>query len=613
MRIRKLSEQEINRIAAGEIIERPINIVKELVENAIDAKASTISITILRGGRNLILVRDNGSGIDKESMPLVVERHATSKLPEGDGVIRYLGFRGEALSSIAAVSRLSIRSKIKENDYGYNTSVYGGVFQDISPIAMLDGTEVEVRDLFYNIPMKVRFLKSERTETSLITDLLKRMAVAHYKLGIVFYNDDREIFHYKTRSQTQERLIDVFGESVIENCVMAEEEIKGVQFIGYIGAPTNNYGNSNNIHLIVNGRIVDSDILKKVVRFLYYDLIPQGRFPLVIMYINIDEQDIDVNVHPKKEEIRFKNEKMIREGLSDVIRKGLGIASKKSAVNIEMSNVITDNINTNYMLQHSKKADIDRYNMPARSSLPDIPEHNHKECVLPVSQFNKDNTEYHDCTNKEINNNTFLSDNVDNTTKTSNIFSSWRFKCQIHRKYIIVENDEGIIMIDQHAAHERILYEKIKRDLQREEVMQQLVLISEIIECSVEDVVLCKEYIEDIKAFGILIEIIGDRTIVIRSVPQILVNHGDIKQIFETIINDLKNCAMIITLREKIHKMLGDMGCKRAVKAGDVLTNEEIEYLISSIKEETSTAQCNHGRPTYIRIKLKEIDRLFER
>ncbi len=629
MSIRVLTTNTINKIAAGEVVDRPLSVVKELVENSIDAGATEIEVEISRGGRNFISVTDNGKGIKKDEIELALERHATSKLKEEDiSNIRYLGFRGEALPSIAAISKLKIISKDFECNEAWEIEVIGGEKSHLKPISRNVGTTIQVRDLFFSTPTRLKFLKSEASETSASIELLNKLALSRENISFKLISNDKVIVDTKAQDvsilDSSQRLEDIIGKKFIDNAIKFFIEDDGIKVYGYASIPTYNAATSLNQHFFINKRFVKDKVLSIAVKAAYRNLIPHNRFPQIALYLDIDPKFVDVNVHPTKAEVRFRDSQKIKGIIINAIRTAISKAelmNNKELANDavrffkpegafykkhrEDNNKVADKLFANNekstKQQHGLRDLINSHEAVVRE---DIGLH---------SSESKDNSkEIFDKKNEEK----YLSDFIENEIEQKNIsdqeYPLGFAKCQIDKTYIVAEKSGSLILVDQHAAHERLTLEKIKIQLKKGKVESQILLIPEIVELGK---VLTEEIIQkkdNLKAFGLIIERNGISQILIRQVPSIFQNL-DINSFVKSIAENIYLFDDIELIHEKIEEIWGNIACHSSIRAGRVLNLEEMNALLRQIEQTSFSEQCNHGRPTFIKLEMKDIRKIFER
>lgn len=613
MAIRILPDTLVNQIAAGEVIERPASVVKELVENAIDAGASSIEITLVDGGKSLIAVADNGKGMAREDLELAVERHATSKLPDDDLFhIGYLGFRGEALPSIASVARLSVTSRSRQAENGWRMEVNGGVKQSPVPAASAAGTRVEVRDLFYAAPARLKFLKTAAGEVTQCVDIVNRIALANPQISFYLIDGQKkkislnacqgELFDARLK-----RLSDVMGREFGENSLLINAERDHLRISGYVSLPTYNKANSLSQYLFVNNRPVRDKLLLGAVKGTYQGVLEIGRYPLCALFFDVDPDYVDVNVHPTKAEVRFFDGAAVRGLLVSAIRNALTAGSRQTAAPANLASFLQDSLEnaslTAPLLMSDDKEEaafLNDCHQPApsafRRTLPPLPSRP-RTAALPelerkfsVRAEEDDNSRYADA------------DGV-----------LGQAKAQFHNTYIISQTEDSIVLIDQHAAHERIVMEKMKKALNEgRKPATQMLLIPEIVELDACDKQRLLENAENLDQLGLSVEEFGPSAVIVREIPA-LIKDCDTQKLVHDLAEQIAEWGSDFALTEKLNHIVATMACHGSVRAGRSLNLAEMNHLLREMEQTPNSGQCNHGRPTYIELKLKDIDKLFHR
>lgn len=613
MAIRILPDTLVNQIAAGEVIERPASVVKELVENAIDAGASSIEITLVDGGKSLIAVADNGKGMAREDLELAVERHATSKLPDDDLFhIGYLGFRGEALPSIASVARLSVTSRSRQAENGWRMEVNGGVKQFPVPAASAAGTRVEVRDLFYAAPARLKFLKTAAGEVTQCVDIVNRIALANPQISFYLIDGQKkkislnacqgELFDARLK-----RLSDVMGREFGENSLLINAERDHLRISGYVSLPTYNKANSLSQYLFVNNRPVRDKLLLGAVKGAYQGVLEIGRYPLCALFFDVDPDYVDVNVHPTKAEVRFFDGAAVRGLLVSAIRNALTAGSRQTAAPANLESFLQDSLEnaslTAPLLMSDDKEEATVLNdshQPApsafRRTLPPLPSRP-RTAALPelerkfsIRAEEDDNSRY---------------------TDTDGVLG--QAKAQFHNTYIISQTEDSIVLIDQHAAHERIVMEKMKKALNEgRKPATQMLLIPEIVELDASDKQRLLENAESFERLGLSVEEFGPSAVIVREIPA-LIKDCDTQKLVHDLAEQIAEWGSDFALTEKLNHIVATVACHGSVRAGRSLNLAEMNHLLREMEQTPNSGQCNHGRPTYIELKLKDIDKLFHR
>lgn len=609
MIIKRLSDKTINRIAAGEVVERPLAVVKELTENAIDAGATSITISINDGGRNLIEVSDNGCGMSKADLELAIERHATSKLQEEDiNNIEFFGFRGEALPSIAAVSKMRIISRQKGADEAYELSIHGGDKLQIQPTSRNVGTTVEVRDLFAFTPARLRFLKSERAETSAIADLIERLAFQHCTVEFILYQNGKKACHFPATSKDnwQVRAKDVFGNTFADNMHPIEFSYEGITMVGLVGYPTFNHKTSSRMYHYVNGRLVKDKLLLYATRAAYQNLIPGDRYPAFALNIQVDPRSVDVNVHPTKAEIRFQDEGRIRSAIINGIRKTLASAPLRTST--PMSSSIMQGMQKAASIHATSPERISSWQIQAPTNQP---AHNKSTFIQPqLPRAPQDDRELHERPQ------TFTHQTISNPIITETIAPSTllgRARCQIANTYIIAETEDGFVIVDQHAAHERLVLERMKQKLGNGQVIEaQSLLVPTVVDLNQGQAEAIHAHANELKNWGFHLDRNGTSQVVVRSIPAIM-GQFDVVQTVKDLADILHEHEDLEELKSNFIALMGNIACHASVRSGRKLSLEEMDALLADMEKTPLSGQCNHGRPTFTKISLKDLNKLFER
>jgi len=561
MTIRLLPPVLVNRIAAGEVIERPAAAVKELVENAIDAGASRIDITLKDGGQALIAVVDNGTGMTPDELGLAVERHCTSKLPDDDLLrIAALGFRGEALPSIGAVSRMRIVSRPPSSDSAWEIIVEAGQKSAPAPVGHAPGTRVEVRDLFFATPARLKFLKTPRTERELAVDAVRRLAMAYPATSFTVIGDDERVLLRLAASAEpgmaiarRVRLAQLLGRDFADNSVEIDAARGGFRLSGLIGLPTLNRVLPRDQYLVVNGRPVRDKLLVGAVRGAYQDVLARDRHPIVALFLDGPPAEIDVNVHPAKAEVRFRDAALIRGLIVGALRNALAAAGHRAfpqppaAPSLALAETAND------------------FLRPAPTMAPP-----------PIE------------------------------TRLG------AARAQLHGTYILAETATGIVLVDQHAAHERLVYERMKEALAARGVARQALLLPEVVELDEAGAARLAARAEELAEFGLLLEPFGPGAVVVREVPALL-PELDVRSLVRDLADELAEWGDALSLRERIETVCGTLACHTSVRAGRRLSPAEMDALLRQMEATPNSGQCNHGRPTYVALDLTDIERLFGR
>ncbi|CAQ54386.1 DNA mismatch repair endonuclease MutL [Wolbachia endosymbiont of Culex quinquefasciatus] len=601
MAIILLDTKTINRIAAGEVIERPASVVKELVENAIDAGSSEIEIKIESGGRNLITVTDNGNGIEKEDLELAFMRHATSKLSDGELIeIRHLGFRGEALPSIAAVSRMKLSSKASGAKEAWSIRYEGGEkVREITPCSLLQGTYIEVRDLFFATPNRLKFLKTERAETQSIVDIVNNLAMINYSIGFTLTSGNKKLLKYVKQTSLFNRLCEIEKEFQ-SNSLEVKEEEEGIKLKGHICKPNVNRGNSTQIYTFVNGRPMKDNLLVGAIRYAYHDFIPNNRYPFAVLHLEVPYDQVDVNVHPNKSEVRFQNKRLIYEIVRRGIIKTLSTRFAAGDQGIEEELIFNDSKSQEQIDSQEKKDQKEFYEK--RPSL--LENRLMKEFNAPDErrQSLPETFKYGESPPQK---GTMVLERKQIDLIADHPLGYAR--CQVYNTYIIAEAKGKLIIVDQHAAHERLIYECLTS------IKRQKFLLPETVEiknqAGMEMVGMYKDRLFEM-GFGIEIE--SEDKVRVKEIPAIL-GTINVKEMVMNIVDRLMEIGDTLPIEEKVNKILATIACHGSIRAGRAMKLEEMNELMRQMEETPYAGQCNHGRPTYIEMKLSDIEKLFER
>lgn len=603
MTIRILPPNLVNQIAAGEVIERPASVVKELVENAVDAGATNIEVTLVGGGKNLITVTDNGKGMSKEELLLASERHATSKLPDDNLFnICFFGFRGEALPSIASVSRMSIISRQSGSENAWKLSIDNGVKSGPVPAANNMGTRIEVRDLFYTTPVRLKFLKTETAETAQCVDTLNRIALANPFIAFYLYADDKKKVSLPKCSGSIEearlqRLSDVMGRDFRDNSLFIHAERESVKISGYISLPTLNKANSLSQYLFVNNRPVRDKLLLGAIKGAYQDVLASNRYPLCALFFDVDPSCVDVNVHPTKAEVRFYDNALVRGLLVSSIRQALINGDKRTAHTLDLNEIIDDKIPT-WNEGHMELKE-HQYSYPAFQS------HSSKR---GKGQINIPEL-YNIYSVKVEGQGTPFAE----LPPQDNQGPLGMAKAQFHNTYIISQTEDSIVIIDQHAAHERVVMEKLKEHLLAgNRPASQILLVPEVVNMSNSEKIAILENKDDLSKLGLEIEEFGTTAVLVREIPALLQN-CEVETLVHDLAEEMAEWGKGFSLDKKMHSVCATIACHGSVRAGRALNTDEMNKLLRDMEKTQHSGQCNHGRPTYVKLSLKEIEKLFER
>ncbi|MBP9950878.1 MAG: DNA mismatch repair endonuclease MutL [Cypionkella sp.] len=593
-KIRHLDESAINRIAAGEVVERPASAVKELVENALDAGARRIAVDYAAGGKVLIRVTDDGCGMTGDDLPLAVSRHATSKIDGTDLLnIRSFGFRGEALASLGAVGRLNLTSRALGHD-GVSLTVAGGRMGEARPAAAVQGTVIELRDLFYATPARLKFMRSDRAEAQAIADVIRRLAMAEPLVGFSLTERNegeapRVIFRLDPQNgdffdALHGRLAQVLGRDFIENALRIDVERDGMRLAGYAALPTYSRGSSVQQFIFVNGRPVLDRTLLGALRVAYFDFLSRDRYPAAVLNLICDPERVDVNVHPAKSEVRFREPDAARSLIITGLRTALSGAGHRASSTVADATLAA-------MRPEARVYQMER---PSQSSLSrayafQAPENN----ALGFAEAPQVR--------------------VQEAARADTIeYPLGAARAQVHENYIIAQTATGMVIVDQHAAHERLVYERLKRQMAETGVKAQALLIPEIVDLSPTDAGRLLDIAADLATLGLSIEPFGGSAIAVRETPAILGNISA-AALLRDVLDELADLGQSQSLQAKMEAILSRMACHGSIRSGRQMRTEEMNALLREMETTPHSGQCNHGRPTYVELKLHDIERLFGR
>jgi len=598
--IRQLDDAAVNRIAAGEVVERPASAVKELVENAIDAGARRVTVEIADGGKTLIRVTDDGCGMTPEDLPLALSRHATSKIDGSDLLdIQSFGFRGEALPSLAAVGRLTITSRAAGAE-ACEITVSGGDAGKVRPSALNGGTVVTLRDLFFATPARLKFLRSDRAETQAVGEVIRRLAMAEPAVGFTLRDvsgggDGRVTFRADPVTgdlfdALRGRLGQVMGREFTENALAIDAEREGLRLTGFAALPTYSRGSAVAQHLFVNGRPVRDKLLIGALRGAYADFLSRDRHPAVALFVDCDPHRVDVNVHPAKSEVRFRDPGLVRGLIVSALRHALAEAGHRASSTVA-------NMTLGAMRPEPtgpRVYQMDRPSLGARQAAH----------AAQAPGFAEMETAYSGRTVTPV------EESPQGLEETAQPLGAARG--QVHENYIIAQTADGMVIVDQHAAHERLVYEKLKRQMAGTGVAAQALLIPEIVELSADDAARLLDISDDLYRMGLGIEPFGGSAIAVRETPAIL-GEVNAEALLRDVLDELADTGSSALVQEKIEAILSRVACHGSIRSGRVMRAEEMNALLREMEATPHSGQCNHGRPTYVELKLADIERLFGR
>ena len=663
MTIKLLPEYLINQIAAGEVVERPLSIVKELLENSIDAKAKHISVICRGSGKSFLQVIDDGIGMTKEDIALCIKRHATSKLPDNSlNNINTMGFRGEALAAISNVARVTIASKTANDEHGWILSINGGEQGEIEPINITGGTIITIKDLFYCVPARLKFLKTNAVEIKQIMDVVNRLAVAHPSIHFSLENNNKVIYDYSVESfslaeirkdlaQGEEsetdrlllgRLKQVLGDTFVNNCAKVAHGCEDFKVTGYISLPTFNRPTSAWQFFYIKNRYVKDRFLNYAIKAAYHDYIPHDRSALVVLFLDCNHMSFDINIQPDKTKVRFVDEKFVKSNIIRALKDVLVKVGNKVSDNLNhqlMNKVIAQNKNVFAQSEITNEIESAKVDTSVDAQMKDSvfeksfavntsganfsdlslakkPEQTKAILFNDKTVAIKENANVVNMVDMFNSTNQAESNNRKNSTADSQTMfvehSLGQALVQVHKTYVISETNEGIVIVDQHAVHERLVYEKLKNDYANGKILTQRLAIPVSVKLSQTEVLLLQECNEDLKNMGLWLEDIKGDGCIVRGLPSYLVDCNA-----EELVHDI--CAQIqefggtMVLEEKSNELLGNFACHHSIRAGKVMNYAEMDALLRQIEESEVAGQCNHGRPTYVTISKKDLDKMFHR
>src|ERR1700730_2467511 len=595
--LRRLPYNLVNRIAAGAVVERPASAVKELVENAIDAGARRIAVTLKEGGRTFLSVVDDGVGMSPEELALAVERHCTSKLPRDDlGDIRTLGFRGEALPSIASVSRFAITSRPAGAETAWSLEIDGGAKGEPKPAAHPVGTRVEVRDLFFATPARLKFLKEPRTESGHVADAMRRLAMAHPAIAFRLESEERTLIDLAAANASLlhdadalrlERLAAIKGREFADNTVAIDANREGFRLTGFAGLPTLNRPTGQHQYLFVNGRPVRDKLLAGAVRGAYQDFLARDRHPMVALFLEAPTGMVDVNVHPAKTEVRFRDAGIVRGLIVGALRTALAAAGHRASTTVSDAALGAFRPHTGY------SSPLPMGGGGGVSSIPRGLAEAAAQFMAPLGA---------------------PSARVEAEVANGNgaHYPLGVARAQLHETYIVAQTDQGVVIVDQHAAHERLLHERLKDQLQADGVKRQALLLPEVVDVGEDGARRLAGRAAELAEMGLVLEPFGLGAVVVRETPAVL-GGGGVQGLVRDLADELAELGDHLSLKEKVEEVCGTLACHTSVRAGRRLSVEEMNALLRQMEATPHAGQCNHGRPTYVELKLADIERLFGR
>jgi DNA mismatch repair protein MutL len=607
MPVQQLPETLINQIAAGEVIERPASAAKELIENAIDAGATRIEIATAGGGKSLMRITDNGSGMSAADLDLAVRRHCTSKISDTLDDIRTLGFRGEALPSIGSVAKLTITSRRHGDSEGSQVSVTGGKTTGVRPAPANAGTVVEVRDIFFATPARLKFLKTERAEAGAITEIVKRMAIAFPKIRFVLSGSDRTTLEFPaTGDDHLARMAQVLGAEFRDNAIEIDAAREDVELAGFVGLPTFHRGNSAHQYAFVNGRPVQDKLILSAIRGAYAESVPAGRYPVAVLSITLDPALVDVNVHPAKADVRFRDPGLVRGLIVGAIRQALHREGDRAATTggAGLMQAFRPGFNPGgATYQAARTTPWTAASSPSRplepfatSGFAERGQAVFDTLTMPAARADMPNTHPVQATQ-------------DTETQRHRLGAA---RAQVHENYIVAQTEDGLVIVDQHAAHERLVFEAMRKALDGRRLPSQVLLIPEIIDLPEEDCDRLITHAAELDRLGLALERFGPGAVAVRETPAML-GEVDAASLVRDLADEVAEWNTAGGLRGKLEYVAATMACHGSVRSGRRLKPEEMNALLREMEATPGSGTCNHGRPTYIELKLSDIERLFGR
>jgi len=600
-RIKQMPNQLINQIAAGEVVERPASVVKELLENSLDASSTKIEIDIEQGGTKLIRIRDNGRGIHKEDLALALSRHATSKIRNLDDLehVKSLGFRGEALPSIASISRMSISSR-QEDAEGFKVQGQDEQSAEVTPTAHSFGTTIEVRDLFYNVPARRKFLRTEKTEFNHLEDVVKRIALSHFNVDVTLNHNQRAIKHWRAandQKSMEQRIAEVCGKAFIEQSQYMCFEAANLKLHGWIALPSFSRSTADMQYFFVNGRIIRDKLVTHAVRQAYQDVLYHGRHPAYVLFLELDPSMVDVNAHPTKHEVRFREGRLVHDFLFRGIHKALADVrpeTHEASENSLVGSVLNNPVSASVQPLQTSMSGISNYGGPTRQS----------GMALEVNEQIK--------AYANLSRGLPANDSQQHSEQSQEIPPLGFAVAQLHGIYILSQTANGLVVVDMHAAHERITYERMKQDMQQGNLASQPLLVPIGMSLSEKEACLAEDHTDIFTELGFELDRSGPESIQIRQIPVILAR-ADAETLVRDVLSDLLSYGNSERIRNAINTVLGTMACHGSVRANRSLTLPEMNALLRDMETTERSGQCNHGRPTWTEFSLDAIDKWFMR
>lgn len=629
MTIRQLPNHLINQIAAGEVVERPASIVKELLENALDSGASQIDLEIEQGGLKRVRIRDNGCGIAKDELALALSRHATSKITSLKDLeqVRSLGFRGEALPSIASISRLILSSTTSEQSQGWQ--LYGDgqeQFGEPSPCAQTTGTTVDVADIFFNVPARRKFLKTEKTEFRHIEETLRKLSLSRFDVGFSLTHNHRNLFRLRpasSQADKEKRIAEICGKPFMEQSHFLDHETNGLRLWGWVGLPTFSRSQSDLQYFYVNGRYIRDRLITHAVKQAYQDVLYHGRHPAFVLFLELDPELVDVNAHPTKQEVRFRESRMTHDFLFRTLHQAIAdirpsddssppAHTLDSFEPTQPQTTFTQNTSSSIPSYSDRYSPTPKQSTSNHSTNGSYPSYQHQSSLnMPVrEQMSAYQQLYAPMPSSE---NEELNTNSHNITESSNDIPPLGFAiAQLHGIYILAQNQHGLVVVDMHAAHERITYEHLKNSMAKEAIRSQPLLMPQSIQLSKHEAEIAEQHDTIFKSLGFELNRLGLDKLAVRAVPSLL-KDGDTEQLVRDVIADLITYGTSQRIQQATNEILATMACHGSVRANRKLSISEMNTLLRDMEKTERSGQCNHGRPTWTQMSLEQIDKLFMR
>ncbi len=598
MSIRQLPDLLVNQIAAGEVVERPSSVVKELIENSLDAGAQSIQVTLEQGGKRLVRVVDDGCGIPKDELPLALARHATSKISSLEELekVESMGFRGEALPSMASVSRMTITSRVADAEHAWQVKTANGEMDAAIPAAGAPGTTVELRDLFYNVPARRKFMRADRTEFSHADELVKRFALARPDIGFQLQHNNRVVRQFPpvhTEEQVLARLEAVIGPEFVEHALNIDEQRGSFGLRGWVAEPRYNRSQADRQFFFVNGRVIKDRLVAHAIRQAFRDVLFHGRHPAFVLFLEMPYAGVDVNVHPQKHEVRFRDSRSVHDFIYSTLNRclaGAGVGGGALRPGTEVNDPGIAGQTGDWAARQPAMPINVAEQMQSYAELVSSPLRN----VGAQSGSSGGSAEFP-------------------TEQESDEFPPMGFAlAQLHGVYILAQNQHGLVLVDMHAAHERITYERFKAGLAQEGIRSQNLLVPVTVHVSEREADMVEEHSASLETLGISCDRSGPQTIVVRKVPTLL-QHADISRLLQDMLSELASDGKSLKIESEMDEILSSMACHGSVRANRQLNTAEMNALLRDMERTERAAQCNHGRPTWVQLDMQNLDRLFLR